>query len=284
VKDEYMHSLIATCLANPHVLAKLSSVQEQEGDRLPTEDLRINPQQLDLEGIRLTAGFITKTRHNPLRKTIPWTLKILRITGLEIQVFADYTAPFLDRCKLGPLTEGERTRSFTEFLLKWLNSKDAHHRLVRDVVNHETIMHEVKQADVVNQRHRVIDSQFASEYCIPFVRGLMRFNKTSSNPQKVIEALKGEINTLSSLERKDFYFCYWRRDQSPSIELLELDLVSAILLAQINGQRTIQEIASKVNKDYDLGIDPASLVETFQEAAVNGLINLHAKLKGSRCD
>jgi hypothetical protein len=272
LKEGYVHSLIATCLADPALLAQLSA--RREGKESPSDELHINAQQLDLEGIRLTAGFITKTRHNPLRKTIPWTLKTLKVTGLEILVFADYTGPFLARRKQGPLNEGERTRSFVEYLLSWLDPKDAAHRLVHDIASHETLIQEIRQAVVVDQKWKPVDSDCVSEDCIPHVRGILRINKTSCNPQKAIGFLKGETDKLSSLERKDYYFCYWRKDQSPSVQLLELDLVSAVLLSQINGQRTIREITFNVNNMYGLGVKPGLLVETFQEVATHGLVNL----------
>jgi hypothetical protein len=270
LKEGYVHSLIATCLADPALLAQLSAMREDKES--PSDELHINARQLDLEGIRLTAGFITKTRHNPLRRTIPWTLKALKATGLEILVFADYTRPFLARRNQGPLNEGERTRSFVEYLRTWLDLNDANHRLVHDIVSHETLMYEIRQAEMADQDQKVGSNSVAEDF-IPCVTGLLRINKASCNPQKAIGCLQGETDKLSSLERKDYYFCYWRKDQTPSVQLLEIDLLSAVLLSQINGQRTIREIASNVNNIYGLGVKPGILVEMFQEVAAHGMVN-----------
>lgn len=85
------------------------------------------------------AGLITKVRHNPVRFSLPLTMRALGAAGLEIDFFADFAPRFSARRRVG-LSDGERTPLFVSALSQWLQPSDEGHRLVADVLAHELLM------------------------------------------------------------------------------------------------------------------------------------------------
>jgi hypothetical protein len=274
-----VHSLIATCLAEPEQIDRLVGDGSDEASHRAGEH-----RGLDVEGIRLTAGFITKTRHNPLRRTVPWTLKALKVAGIELDVFASYAVPFAARRREGPLDDGERTRAFVDFLLNWLDPNDANHLLVRDIARHEMLTRALRDVAGTQNPPPLASSSKPGPNCVPSIRGSLHIHTTSCDPRKAIDALSAASHSLPELERRQFCFGYWNDGRSPTVEVFELDPAGTMLLAQIDGVRSFLDIARDLAESHGCNIDPKAVMNGYQEAMALGMIEAQRPQDNQPCD
>lgn len=130
----YCHAVLARCVEDP--------------GRLPSLDDEPPRAEIDLLRLRQMAGLITKVRHNPVRFSLPLTMRALGAAGLEIDFFADYAPRFSARRREG-FSDGERTTLFVSALRQWLQPSDDGHQLVADVLAHELLMIRLADQDPV---------------------------------------------------------------------------------------------------------------------------------------
>lgn len=110
--------------------------------RLPP-DQRAAAAAVDAERLALFAGFITKVRHSDLFEHLPGTLALLRLHGVELEVFRDY---FLDH---DPQPRGDTDAKVAAVLAHLARfSATRRGRAVaglRDVLAHERCLWEIRR-------------------------------------------------------------------------------------------------------------------------------------------
>jgi hypothetical protein len=110
--------------------------------RLPPDE-RAAAAAVDAERLALFAGFITKVRHSDLFEHLPGTLALLRLFGVELEVFRDY---FLDH---DPQPRGDTDAKLVAVLAHLARfSATRRGRAVaglRDVLAHERCLWEVRR-------------------------------------------------------------------------------------------------------------------------------------------
>jgi uncharacterized protein (UPF0276 family) len=258
------HDLVAGCLVDPSLI---DDARERAPDG-PLQDLLA----LDLTALGHLAGFITKVRHNPLRRSLPATLRALARVGLEIDAFAAYAPRFARLRARGPLDDERRIASFSEFLESWLHADHVGHAVVRDVLHHELTLREIRKIS----RQPAASSSPARAEAVWRVRGTSRILETRFDPCELIAALASDADpkVLARLEPSPRYTGYWWDGQADEIAIFELDPLSALVLGLVDGERSAGEIAVALERVAGTAVPVAAVTNLLAEAVANGLLEL----------
>jgi len=265
---ERVHAMLAACLAEPARFERWCSDPAVMDEVLVQSG--IDPAEFDLAAIRRFAGFVTKVRHNPLRHSLPSTFRALAATGLEIAVFSDYTARFAELQDAGPVSPEAKTAEFVRFLRGRLDDGDPNHALVLDILRHELAVDPPR--DSPPGRRPASPPHGAAPDAIPSVRGLLRIERMTCDPQLALELLAEPEPDLHNLPRGPRIFGYWFREEAGGVEIIELNALSAYVLSLIDGRLTVRDIAHRLAEVADQEVTPSDLLAGLAAPSEIGLV------------
>ncbi|HZN13381.1 MAG TPA: hypothetical protein VFB78_03865 [Acidimicrobiales bacterium] len=159
----------------------------------------IDPDAVDLASLADFAGLSEKIRHNPCRHDLPLTFRILRLLGIEIEFFRDYTALSLARRRMGLLSLEDRLDGLALFVEGWA-AADQTRSLVRDILLHERTLATLSAAD----------------------GALAVVHELSSDPLELAEALRQRDPDLAGVGREVRSVVYERASDG-RCRVLEID-------------------------------------------------------------
>lgn len=213
---------------------------------------------LNIDKVRNFAGFITKVQHNYLWESFRYMRALLRLYKIEIEVFAAYL-PIHQRIRAdGRVSKNQKIESFLAFLLAYLDSQEgSRYPGLRDILLHESMLWEIgialrsyqsptplsDELAIVSLRPR----QFGS--VVPMVRGELRVGHFMYDPRQIIAYLTQGHLALHQLPAQRRCLSYWADSATDQLRILELDDISAALLSQVDGCRSIRTIIRQVTQD-----------------------------------
>lgn len=233
-----VHAVIAAGLENPQLLTQW----QQEPDQLRCHG--VEPDELDLNALWKFAGLTAKVRHNGLRADLPLTFRFLNVAGLEIEVFASY-ASFCaaEGRRYADSAEG-RAQDLLSFLENWLDREKREHAQLRDLIRYELALTRLSRAAVTIDTRRGGEAiGLPRAASVPRVRGDVILHEMSCDPRIVGTTLQEKSPRLDDLPAGTFHFCYWRRDATTEIHILELDDLGYYLLSFTDGKRSASSLS-----------------------------------------
>lgn len=232
-----VHAVIAAGLENPHLL----TLWRQDPNRL--QKCGVDPDDLDLDALWKFAGLTAKVRHNGLRRDLPLTFRLLNVTGLEIEVFASYAcfraaagAPYAD-------TLDARAQDLFSFLEHWLDCEKHEHALLWDLIRHELALAQLSKLTTLASTVRSSVKSAPRAATIPRVCGEIILHEMRSDPREVSAKLHEKSPRLADLSPGAFTFCYWRRDATAAMHILQLDELGFYLLSYADGKRSAADLS-----------------------------------------
>lgn len=237
--------------------------------------------KLEIDKVRRFAGFIGMVQHNYLWESFYGTRQLLRLYGIELDVFVAYRKRQLSLAE--NLSRADRTRFFLDFLeTDFLNAQGVVSRCpcLIEVLHHERTIWELDQ--------RVVGTKTGTEPAgkvgwrelkrlIPRVNGVVCVNLYSFNPASLIELIrKGEFRGRMPRTKKQF-LGYWKELDNSRLRLLELDDFFVYVLQKIDHRRSVQAVVAAARRETLREVRPVAFREFFDKASKLGLIRLCRK-------
>lgn len=238
---------------------------------------------LDIIQVSNFAGFITKVQHNYLWESFPYTLTLLRYYKMEIKVFSAYLDTHL-KLKTEGATRNRKIESFLTFLQSYLVShSDARCPGLREVLIHERMQWEIRNflsnSGTSGPELRAIPTDLSSlnsrqfARLTPLVRGALRGGVFTYDPFRIIADLnQGQFDPNALLDSPR-YICYWGDSITQQLRVVELDNLSALLISEVDGRRSVRTIISRVMKHLSGKIRPSEFRPFFETAFEQGLLS-----------
>jgi len=246
-----------------------------------------------LADIRLVAGFLTLVRQTPLRQALPYTFAALRLTGLEVEVFADYTPTFTNIRANKCFDHSQRRKHLEKFLLARLSRQSEHESLIKDVLLHEiTTQHlldmPTRTFSKSMTRHSPLDSQTCLTLNGHIISHAMEYQPLQfiqicgNNAEKAVLANASNIiEQIDALERRKRILIWWRpaEPSQQHLDVFELDSQSNYLLHMVDDTKNVGEILQIVSRQLDSNITEQDLLVFYEDCMKNGLVTPALKIK-----
>jgi SAM-dependent methyltransferase len=225
---------------------------------------------LDYDRLALLAGFVCKVQHNDLWTVLPHSLRMIRRHGLELDVFTKYNAI---RMSQGTALR-QRAESFAAFLSGYMRD----HRIEipggQDLVAHEWLVSTLSKGwhhYDVQQRRPGVSGDPQPGVWRPQLRGLVLIRAYDYDPIAITQELESpDVPADQGPTSGDFFVCYFK---DPAVDgpprLFRLDALSALVLGNVNGERTPGDIAESLA----LGCDDKSVANVLRSFAAHGMIS-----------
>lgn len=198
---------------------------------------------VDLDTLRRFGGLSYKVRHNGLRRGMPVSFRLLRLLGIELDLFAAYAAA---RARDGTtLATGDRLRrrDLVAFVGGWRMPGVAAHDRVWDIVRHESALADLEDepGDAASARP---ERPLTSDSRLAVVGRLIRHDITY-DPDTIAAATAATdaLALLDALPPAPSSLGYWQSAPQARIACLRLDAFSASVLDSIDGVRTLDAIS-----------------------------------------
>lgn len=240
-------SLVARCLLDPEFLRDaISDAATALAYRDLPPDLLLDLAELDLERVAQFAGFITKVQNNHLWEPLPFTRALMKHYRIEIDTFAAFQGRHLV-LRASSASRATRIAAFAEFLDERLAARGWPPGL-RDMLRHERLQLELATVErddgataadmpvAPGERHALV----------PVARKVMRVASFAYNPLEVAGIIsRGELAD-AELTAAPVCLAYYAQPGSQQLRVLEIDELTAALLARVDGRAGIGEIAASV--------------------------------------
>ena len=274
---QYAHTIIAAGVSDPQLLA------QWRRDPAALSRLGVDPNALNIEALWKFAGLITKIRHNSLRSDLPLTFLALNCTGLEIEIFANYSLRHTALKAAKPNSNEEKSNSLVKFLECWLNLTIPDHALIWDIIRHEHALSQTYHLvpDTQQKQFNIGESCEVEAYAIPVIQGSLLTYRMSFDLKTLVERFQRRPVDLSGLEPGEFFTGYWWSGEGSQINLLDLDALGFYMLSMIDGTNSIKSIAERLDGDEKF-IQPQDLFAPLQELMDLGLLYLRLPVSDHR--
>jgi hypothetical protein len=231
-----------------------------------------DPAQIDWQGMWCFAGLSAKVRHNPLRADFPLTFRVLKATGLEVEVFSHYASEAARLRVQRKNSNEEKVESLYAFLESWLDPADDRHALIWDVISHEiTVMRMGRTRP--RQEERAYENprtRIATDHA-PEVRGELTLRRMNFDPELVAQRVLGTLVEGGGLKRDPCLLGYWRCDPQDGLSILRLDSLGFHLLEMADGRTPIGAIGDSM-RAIGIRVADEELIDAFSSLASQGLI------------
>ena len=238
-----VHAVIAAGLDNPQLL----TLWQQEPDRL--RHYGVEPEDLDLDALWKFAGLSAKVRHNGLRMDLPLTFRLLNVAGLEIEVFASYASFAAGEGRRYADTSERRAQDLLSFLEHWLDFDRHEHALLWDLFRYELALTRLSRSTAAFPNEALAPpAPFAPltqlrAASVPRVCGEIILHEMTCDPRALGLTLQEKSPQLDEVSIGTFHFCYWRRDATAQVHILELDELGFYLLSLADGKRSAADLS-----------------------------------------
>lgn len=218
-----------------------------------------------LHRLLLFRGFITKIKHNALRRAIPCTLRLISTLKFEVNFFAAISPAYVELRQAGPVPNDEHLSWFESEMEAWLTRVQPNGRtLVSDVLAHEMTIAEVQQAGNTASVDRLPNT--------PRFIGEVRVRRYETDVRVAVNKLsKGTFNPNTDWIVRDVNLVYHRAPGRP-VSISEVNPFVTLVFSLVDGKRCVDTIASTL---ADSGLPEATepvLHSVFREVAAQGLL------------
>lgn len=246
-----VHSIIATCLTEP-------GREESVAASLPGT--------LDVEAVSYFAGLAEKVRHNGIRRDLELTFRLLRLSGLEMELFRDYAPTSAQRRARGLTSPAERLTGLMDFVSEWAGT-DEDRCLIRDVLRHEQIVAGFRRAPKL----RVVDSGGpVTPESVVSLHGTVVVVDAVCDPMQVAEVLRAREPDLAAIVRRSVLMVY-HRAPSGQVRMIEVSEGVPCLLGAVDGISDVHELGTRLLGD---GVSTDAVVAGYAALRDLGLVRV----------
>jgi len=225
---------------------------------------------LDYDRLAQLAAFVCKIQHNDLWTVLPHSLGMISRNGLELDIFKKYNAIRMSRGT--PLRQ--RAESFSAFLSGYMRDRRIEIPGGEDLVAHEwlvcTLSKGWHQYDV-----RRLDPGLSGGpqrgVWRPQLRGLVLIRAYDYDPIAITQWIESpEVRADQGATSGDFFVCYFK---DPTVDgpprLFRIDPLLALILGNVNGERTPGDIAESI----EYRCDDKTVANVLRSFAAHGVIS-----------
>lgn len=157
-----------------------------------------------------------------------------------------------------------------------------------DVLTHERLQWEVAAELVELRAAGETDAASRSpapepsDRWIAVPRDALRVAAVQYHPLDVIAVLRASPDQLKDLAARTACLCYWGRLEGESIRILELDPITATVVAGVDGRRSVADVVSIAQDALSEDVTPADLRFVLDAAVGRGLVGLVEPAAGGR--
>ena len=238
--------------------------------------------QIDIERIRSFAAFIAKVQHNHLFEAFPHTRMLLKLYGLEMEVFKAYLEHH-QKNRRKQLSRDQRTQMFLIVLKRYIGEvADSEYAGLMDVLCHEQAVWEIHRflskkevperptlasEPVSVKSDRILDA-------VPSANGIIRTISYSYDPYDIITSFQKQRFDPKLLSISQRVMCYWGNAERRQLQVFEIDQAIALLLALADGHRSIAEIIEELTDELGTAVPTKSLLPFFESAIRQGILTI----------
>lgn len=237
------HSVLAAALVDGDRLAAWRA------DPSRLAEYGIDPSVIDLDGLADFAGLAERVRHNPCRRDLQLTFRLLWLAKLEVALFRDYTPISLQRRRAGLNTPADRIAGLAEFVAGWAGG-DPLREVIHETLEHEQIVARLRHAEVPVPPPDASAAR-PDGPAVPVPNGQLTVRTSSCNPQQVAQVLQANQPDLGSIERGSWTLIY-RRGFDGSLTVSEVDRGLGALVRMVTGDTDVATLADRLRVPQDL--------------------------------
>lgn len=264
ISPDQAQALVAKCLVDPIFLAKVVGA----GSLAEPPDVTfesVAAQVLGVEECRRLQhfqGFITKVKHNALRRVLPNTFRLLADAGLELRFFVRFAEAYTIARQAGPLPCARHLDLLAPALAAFLSDTAEAEAcaLTMEMFEHERMLHELP----LGAADAAADTRWAwNGNCVVAQR---RFD---------VVALAEELRTghcSASPRRRRHYLLYQAVAPDATTRIREVDMLTALILSQLLAGRSAPAIAQHVSATIDRVVGADEIGVFVKEAIDAGIL------------
>jgi hypothetical protein len=267
-----VESLIARCLLDADFLRDAGADPvKAAADRNLSPDASAYLEALDVARVRQFAGFITKVQHNHLWESTPYTRALLKHYGAEIETFATYHGRHL-QLRADRASRTEKDDAFFAFLDEYAAARKEL-RGLRDILRHERILLELEglRQGLAEMPTVVPRTPFATR--VPVVRGALRVACFDCHPLEIAATVNRGALASNGVAHWHVTLVYSAQSPTRDLVVLEVDDLTAAVLAAVDGERTIRAVTEHVAGRTATDALVSRLRPVFDAATNAGLLN-----------
>lgn len=267
MNSDIVQSIVARCLTQPDfLLAARKRCDVQSSTLGEPEDIAaelIGPTELDQ--LIQFRGFITKIKHNSLRKYIPATMGLMGAQGIELAFFCAFSPQYVLARSGGPLDTALHLDLFGKALMSFLNEeKKSIATSISEVFTHESRLYYFGNKESEPVRTDYMDWQ-----------GNMHFSEYTVDVLKICQKLSARNFVLDDIKEHAHCLAYWVPDVSRDVTMFEVDMVTAAIFSALKTGASPDEVMRSLAKIGLSNIDMRSIRAVVFEAAKLGFVKLH---------
>lgn len=269
MNPDHAQSVVARCLTDPEFLLRAHSrslsktSSEGTAEDIAAEMLGTS----ELERLLRFRGFITKVKHNALRRRIPATLGLMGGLGVELLFFCDFSQTYVSARRKGPLEERTHLDLFSEALSGFLAEQPE--QVATPVA--ETFAHERLLFDLGRTRPASRETNHMRWH------GAMSLVPKTTDVIRICDCLGARNFTLLDVVMRRHTLCYWRPENGDSVSIFEVDALTAAVFAALRAGGGPEETRRMLAEAHLSQISPEELRATAVAAARRGFVKLRGE-------
>ncbi|MTH36434.1 hypothetical protein GL279_17735 [Paracoccus limosus] len=266
MNPDQAQSVVARCLTDPNFLLRAydrtHSVIPGDGT---AEDIAAEILGgVELERLRRFRGFITKVKHNALRRRIPATLGLMGALGVELSFFCDFSPAYVAARQDGPLGTRRHLDLFSNALSAFLLEQPEE----TSIPVAETFEHEYQIFDLSEGPSVVTETAHVRW------RGAMTLSRRSIDVIRICERLALRNFSRDDIVTRPHVLFYWRPEAVESVSIHEVDALTAAVFTALRAGGGPEQ-TRRVLADVGLSkVDAESLRATAVAIAGRGFLEL----------
>jgi len=267
IDPRLVHAVLAGGVTHPHLIEQWKSP-----DGLTYPMLETVVRGLDLDALRKFAGLNAKVRHSAVRTRLPFSFRLMSITGLEIDVFSAYACECSRAARPFAASVEQRAKDLIEFLRGWLDHRRSTHLMLWDLIRHEQAISTLSSP--TDLRAEPESSARIGASTLVTLVGAVELVSTKYDPLQLIAALQEREPNIRPLRRSELLRCYWCRSDEGEIAMLSVDAATFHIVSELRGTVRVSDVAWRVCGGRRPG---KSLLAAISQLHRLGLVHLRSE-------
>jgi hypothetical protein len=269
MNPDHAQSVVARCLTDPEFLLRAHSrslsatLNEGTAEDVAAEMLGNS----ELERLLRFRGFITKVKHNALRRRIPATLGLMGALGVELSFFCDFSSAYVSARREGPLDESTHLDLFSGALSRFLSVQPE--QVTTPVA--ETFAHERLLLDLGRTQPASRETDHMRWL------GAMALVPKTTDVMRICDRLGARGFTLLDVVMRRHTLCYWRPTNGDAVSMFEVDALTAAVFFALRTGGGPEETWQSLAEARLSQVSPEKLRATAVAAARRGFVELRGE-------
>ncbi|MFM0380089.1 hypothetical protein PQQ72_24065 [Paraburkholderia strydomiana] len=258
-------ALVARCLADPPFLVRMidtAITPEHECFDDSFSTLALTTEQCkQLEKVQ---GFITKVKHNALRRLLPCTFRLLSVTGLELQFFVSFAARYMEARLSGPLRTTQHFGLLTSALQTFLERVPVEKGApILDMLSHERLLYELRVKTTSPDTPNVI---------IPNPHCRVAYYSFDVVPIAA-DLTRAPLATSPQLEERKHFLLYQADLAAGVVRVREINALMAAIFGQLFTAKTFSAVAQNLSTSIGIAVTEAQISKFVDDSIEAGIIS-----------